>query len=86
MAAQNADEAKTNAAGLPEAQEGNVKIEATTKADLHLGDDRVIWGDGDGLHGDTDAETGEAYAYPNQAMVTKEVADALVKAKKAKRV
>ena len=86
MSAQNADEARTTNAGLPEPQTGRVTIEATTREDLHLGDDRVIYGDGEGVHGETDKETGEAYAKPNRAKVTGELADQLVKAKLAKKV
>ena len=84
MAALNADEDNTTNAGLPEPQVGSVTIEAATKDDLHLGDDRVIYGRGNGLHGDIDPDTREPFAYPSRAKVTKEVADALVKAEQAK--
>ena len=88
MSALNADEPKTDNAGLPEAQVGRVTIEATAKDDVHLGDERVIYGHStaNGMHGDIDPDTNEVFAAPNRAKVTKEVADALVKAKQAKRV
>ena len=86
MSAQNADEPKTENTGLPSPQTGSVTIEATVNDDLHLGDDRVIYGRGNGLHGDIDPDTKEPFAYPSRAKVTKEIADQLVKSKQAKRV
>ncbi len=74
LSAQNADEPGVDNTGQPEAQEGPVKIEATTRSDLHLGDERVIYGDGE-----------DGTDRPKTAKVTKEVADALVKAGLAKR-
>lgn len=76
LSAQNADEDGVDNTGMPEAQEGKIKIEATCPADVHLGDGRVIYGDGHGEDGDR----------PKVAKVTKDIADALVKSGQAKRV
>lgn len=75
LAAQNSDEEGVDNTGLPEPQEGKVTIEATTPADLHLGDERVIYGNGE-----------DGTDRPKTAKVTKELADALVKAGVAKLV
>jgi hypothetical protein len=86
MAALNADEPKTENTGLPEPQIGSVMIEASVKDDLHLGDERVIYGRGNGVHGEIDPDTKEPFAYPSRAKVTEEVAKQLVEAGQAKRV
>ena len=86
MAALNADEPDTKNTGLPKEKSGSVTIEARVKDDLHLGDDRVIYGRGNGMHGEIDPDTKEPFAYPSRAKVTEEVAEQLVKAEQAKRV
>lgn len=73
LAAQNADEEGVDNTGLPEPQEGPVKIEATCR-EVHLGDERVIYGDGE-----------DGTDRPKTAKVTKEIAKQLVDAGQAKR-
>ena len=79
MADLNADESNVE-------NTGSVTIEAIVKDDLHLGDERVIYGRGNGMCGEIDPDTLEPFAYPIRAKVTEEVADQLVKAEQAKRV
>lgn len=74
LAAPNADEPGVDNTGQPEPQEGPVKIEATCR-EVHLGDERVIYGDGEG----------EDDERPKVAKVTKEVAKQLIDAGQAKR-
>lgn len=80
MSATNADEPNTDNTGRHQVQPAKhrVKIEAIVPGDLHLGDERVIHGDGDGHHE-------EQAMKPKTAMVDPDTAEALVKAKKAKR-
>lgn len=85
MAAQNADEPNTDNTGMQQAQIGDVTITAQTDNDLHLGDGRVIYGRGNGMIGEIDPDTGDTFAFPQKAKVTKDVADDLVRQKKAKR-
>lgn len=85
LAAQNADDPGVDNTGLPEPQKGEVKITATTDRDLHLGDERVIHGNGHGMLGEMNPDTGALFERPQQAMVTRDLADALVKAGKASR-
>lgn len=74
LSAQNADEEGVDNTGLPEPQEGPVKIEATCR-EVHLGDERVIYGDGE-----------DGTDRPKTAKVSKEIAKQLVDAGQAKRV
>lgn len=78
MSAPNADEPNTDNTGRQTNTDGAVKVEATGNADVHLGDGRVIHGNGDGHHEDGAGK-------PKSAMVTPEVAEVLVKLGKAKR-
>lgn len=84
MAAKNAEDDGVNNVGMPEPSTGRIAIEAVG-ADVHLGDERVIYGDGRGEHGKTDPNTGEPYAKPKSAHVDADTANALVKMGKAKR-
>lgn len=74
LAAQNADEEGVDNTGLPEPQEGPVKIEATCR-EVHLGDERVIYGDGE-----------DGTDRPKTAKVSKEIAKQLIDAGQAKRL
>jgi hypothetical protein len=84
MAALNTDVSDTEDTGSPEPQTSSVTIEASVKDDLHLGDERVIYGRGNGMHGEIDPDTREPFAYPSRAKVVKEIAEQLVEAGLAK--
>ena len=84
LAAQNADQDGVDNTGRQQAEVGDVMIQAITDNDLHLGDGRILHGRGEGVFGETDPSENVPWRFPQKARVTKEVADILVAAHKAK--